>query len=853
VGKRTEVCATLDNWTNYPQTVTLEFSQADFSIGLPATRIPHPNNPQTVTIPAHGSLKVCISFVPTHPGHLCIQIRISKPGYKDVTSWKNMDVVEPLQPGQTDTLEFPIGNPLDHTADIDIDIQSNCPGWNVVADPARLEDVAPGEVRTVRLHVTPQEGTILGTECTVDVVAWADNQMIGGIRKIDHPPVPHPPQGRPYDEREIEIRPFPLEAGVRTEVCAVLENKSNRPQTVTVEFSMADFNIGTPFQHIPAAANPQTVTIPPYSTIKSCIRWTPLTPGHKCFQIRISQAGYEDIISYKNLDVGEHLRPGQEDQLVISVGNPKDFTADIQIAVYSGCPGWLAWTEPDILRNVPPGGVRNVTLKVVPPVAGATLGSGCYIDVETYINGELISGIRKVDLPPVHPPVGEPPYAEREITIRPDPPVVGQPAQICATLHNYAGVDQTVDIVLYAMDFGMGLTPQEAGRLSGVVIPANTTIERCITWTPPPGSEHRCLQIRIQQAGYNDIISQRNIENVQLPGIVHLPLSYDFKVGNTTGQTKTVQLNTKEIGLASGWSVALDFNEVTLGPGQTVTNTMHIQAPSHATTVMQVDEDVLPGDAHLVAVEAFIDDELIGGVLFEFEAARKIYLPVIMKKWTILVPDTPTPPSAGWVNIFSEDFEGSFPGPWGVVDTNGTSYGEYYWGKRTCKPYAGSYSGWSVGGGANGTALACGSNYPDNAESWMVYGPFSLVGATAGDLSFKLWLNSEENNDKVCRMASIDGKNFYGLCTSGNTAGWVDKVLNLTSVDTLGNLMGQPNVWVALMFRSDSSTNTPEGGYVDNIVLRKCTSATCTGVSGAEAAADQGQVVESPVVMTLAR
>jgi len=647
VGKRTEVCATLDNWTDYPQTVTLEFSQADFSIGIPPTLISHPNNPQTVTIPAHSSRRVCISFVPTHPGHLCIQIRISKPGYKDVISWKNLDVVEPLQPGQTDTLEFPIGNPLDHTADIDIDIQSNCPGWNVVADPARLEDVVPGEVRTVRLHVTPQQGVILGTECTVDVVAWADNQMIGGIRKIDHPPVPHPPQGRPYDEREIEIRPFPLEAGVRTEVCAVLENKSSQSQTVTVEFLMADFNIGTPFQHIPAAANPQTVTIPPYSTIKSCIRWTPLTPGHKCFQIKISQAGYEDIISYKNLDVGEHLRPGQEDQLVITVGNPKNFTADIQIAVYSGCPGWLAWTEPDILRDVPPGGVRNVTLKVVPPAAGATLGSGCYIDVETYINGELISGIRKVDLPPVHPPVGEPPYAEREITIRPDPPVVGQPAQICATLHNYAGVDQTVDIVLYAMDFGMGLSPQEAGRLSGVVIPANTTIERCITWTPPPGSEHRCLQIRIQQAGYNDIISQRNIENVRLPGIVHLPLSYDFKVGNTTGQTKTVQLNTKEIGLASGWSVSLDFNEVTLGPGQTVTNTMHIQSPSHASTVMQVDEDVLPGDAHLVAVEAFIDDELIGGVQFEFEAERKIYLPIIMKKWTILVPDTTIPSGAG--------------------------------------------------------------------------------------------------------------------------------------------------------------------------------------------------------------
>ena len=372
--------------------------------------------------------------------------------------------------------------------------------------------------------------------------------------------------------------------------------------------------------------------IPPQSTIKNCIQWTPLTPGHKCFQIRISQQGYEDIISQKNLDVGEHLRPGVEDQLVITVGNPKDFTADIQIAVSSGCPGWRAWTEPDILRDVPPGGVRNVTLKVIPPAEGATLGSGCYIDVETYINGELISGIRKVDLPPVHPPVGEPPYAERELTIHPDPPVIGQPAQICATLHNYAGVDQTVDLTLYAADFGMGIPFQEVGHIYNVVIPAHTTITRCLTWTPPPGSEHRCLQIRIQQEGYNDIISQRNIDIVRLPGTAILPMEFEFTVGNPNGQTETVQLDVEEIGLPPGWSAELDFNEVTLGPGETVSNTLRIQTPSHAFAVMQVNEEVLPGDAHLVAVEAFIDDELIGGLQFEFEVEeREIYLPIIMR------------------------------------------------------------------------------------------------------------------------------------------------------------------------------------------------------------------------------
>jgi hypothetical protein len=235
-----------------------------------------------------------------------------------------------------------------------------------------------------------------------------------------------------------------------------------------------------------------------------------------------------------------------------------------------------------------------------------------------------------------------------------------------------------------------------------------------------------------------------------------------------------------------------------------------------------------------------------------------LYLPVVLKRYAYgeqppTPTSTPTSQPAGWVTIVSEDFEGSFPSSWWLLDNNGTSSGEYYWGKRTCRPYAGSHSGWGVGGGANGAALNCGSNYPDNADSWMVYGPFSLAGATAGDLSFKLWLNSESNNDEVCRFASINGSHFYGTCTSGNTSGWMDKVLDLTNVYTLGNLMGQPNVWVALRFDSDSATNYPEGGYVDNLVLRKCTSATCTGTSGAESDSDQGNVMEIPVATTLAK
>ena len=77
--------------------------------------------------------------------------------------------------------------------------------------------------------------------------------------------------------------------------------------------------------------------------------------------------------------------------------------------------------------------------------------------------------------------------------------------------------------------------------------------------------------------------------------------------------------------------------------------------------------------------------------------------------------------------------------------------------------------------------------------------------------------------------------------------------MDLKSVYTLGNLMGQPNVWIMLEFYSDASYVYAEGGYVDNIVLRKCTAPTCSETSSAAFESGNGQVVEFPRVMTLAR
>jgi hypothetical protein len=206
-----------------------------------------------------------------------------------------------------------------------------------------------------------------------------------------------------------------------------------------------------------------------------------------------------------------------------------------------------------------------------------------------------------------------------------------------------------------------------------------------------------------------------------------------------------------------------------------------------------------------------------------------------------------------------EDFEGTFPGTWQVHDNSGSTSSEYYWGKRDCRPYAGSYSGWGVGGGTSGSALSCASDYPLNAISWMIFGPFSLSDAMAAELRFMLWLNSENCTttpgcfyDGILWMASTDGTNFSGWQRQGNTGGWIERVFDLSAVpagsSTYVDMRGEPNVWIALLFTSDTSVNYAEGSYVDNIILRKCTGATCQASSAAVSGSD-GQPLEFPAQM----
>ena len=79
----------------------------------------------------------------------------------------------------------------------------------------------------------------------------------------------------------------------------------------------------------------------------------------------------------------------------------------------------------------------------------------------------------------------------------------------------------------------------------------------------------------------------------------------------------------------------------------------------------------------------------------------------------------------------------------------------------------------------------------------------------------------------LCGFASTDENIFAGWCSTGRTGRWVERGLDLSDVPVLGDLTGQPNVWVALQLKREPSASFSEGVFVDNIAVHKCIEEGC--------------------------
>jgi hypothetical protein len=155
--------------------------------------------------------------------------------------------------------------------------------------------------------------------------------------------------------------------------------------------------------------------------------------------------------------------------------------------------------------------------------------------------------------------------------------------------------------------------------------------------------------------------------------------------------------------------------------------------------------------------------------------------------------------------IFYDGFESGALPAW-------TSSGDPTWGIDDYRSAVGGHSVYCAG-----DPYYAPGPYANNMNAWLVAGPFNLSELTSGSFDFKLFRDTETDRDYVKAMVSIDDDMYYGSSFTG-TQGWTDYSIDLTNVYTLGNVCGRSQVWIALIFQSDSSI-VYEGAYVDEVLV----------------------------------
>lgn len=189
-------------------------------------------------------------------------------------------------------------------------------------------------------------------------------------------------------------------------------------------------------------------------------------------------------------------------------------------------------------------------------------------------------------------------------------------------------------------------------------------------------------------------------------------------------------------------------------------------------------------------------------------AVPSIFLPMVsMTDSSVSAAET----QAYWRTLRYEGFEGIWPGTgWRTYDCNGTTGGTYYWDDESYKPYVGYWSAWPAGSALNPRYYY----YPNNACTWMIYGPFNLYYAQYARMLFYRWNQTELNYDYIGWYVSCNNYNFYGYRVSGDSGGWRSGNLSLN------RCLGDSTVWIGFKFTSDSSI-VDDGPFIDHIYVQE--------------------------------
>jgi len=159
--------------------------------------------------------------------------------------------------------------------------------------------------------------------------------------------------------------------------------------------------------------------------------------------------------------------------------------------------------------------------------------------------------------------------------------------------------------------------------------------------------------------------------------------------------------------------------------------------------------------------------------------------------------------------IWSEGFEGTFPGNLYRVYDGDDQSGFDYWDDVTCEHYEGNRSIWCAG---IGDQADC-ENYDDNMFSCVeIINPIIVTGYTNVYFNFKAKWESEVGFDYLTLSFSSDGNSYDPIVMydGGNSNGWSSESESILVTNF-------PSFYWQFIFSSDGSAHNYTGAYLDDM------------------------------------
>lgn len=620
----TELRIVYHNQGDNPVTRYAQFYWGYFSLGMPRTPILAPIE---FVLPAHTEGGPAITWVPPEANTYSFYVDIfDAPGATEPVDSFSHNVVyrglpNPETPYFIEDVPIVIGNPLPEEADVALNliVPIDATGWEARIYPP-LATLNLGEVMIAHSIFTYTGGGGLPPD---GMITFLINGTLNGMPMAEEGQVIFGPPLRlhmrpepPYAQSEISVNPYPVSPGEPTEICVEVRNVTPQPREGMVTFRVAPFGIGLPFQPI---SPPIPILIPQLGIQRPCIFWVPPYGGQFAFDVQVEAADFPmPMGSQRVVDMSGGPSPGTTSTFAFTVANSFNQPLTITLGLRPFIPEWSYQLSLDELRNIPPGGLRQITLNISIPADSPMPPDGSpVVDVEAFAGLDLIGGWRKVYRPPIpiHQP-GDPIYAESEITVNPYPPQEREPTEICAALRNPSQEEQTVNVDFNVSNFGIGLPFHMIRSPITVTLPAFSVVKTCTNWVPPFGGRFG-VEVGIQLDGYERIYSQRFIDvgEILLPNQLTV---FEFPIGNPYNFPITVTLGANRF--LPQWEVAFDPPIVELPPGAIIPVGMHVLP------VQQLGDPEPREGEPVIDVEAYWSGNGQNGLLGGF---RKLFTPPV--------------------------------------------------------------------------------------------------------------------------------------------------------------------------------------------------------------------------------